>query len=102
MKALTVFVLTLLFFFGLVHAGTMEYKGNGFTVSIRKDQCENLLFIAMLSQVGEDFGIAVVTLADGRTLEACWTLVDEKVILFDEEQDIGYILMSNFKPLMGI
>lgn len=102
MRAVRYFFLALWFIVSISFAGQMEYKSKNMTVVIQDNKCENFLFMFVLAQVGEEVGIAEITMNDGRRIEACWTMAEEKIILMDADGDTGYILLSDFKAAPGI
>lgn len=91
MRALAV---ALAFAAASVHAGAV-FKSSTTTVRLGEKPCEGIP-AQLLGEDARAFREAVVIFR-GRTIAACWTLQDDRVLLVDAESDSGAIPAVEFK-----
>jgi hypothetical protein len=71
------------------HAGAI-FRGTAATIRLTDKACDPKVARLIGEEEAKAYRLALVTLAKGEIL-ACWTLEDDKVIVFDEGGDSGYV-----------
>lgn len=70
------------------------------TITAHSNQPCSPKILALMTEEGKaQTWRAAETQIQGRTIDACWTQIDDKVLIIDIEGDAGFIPVEAFHPL---